>query len=202
MSESRNKIKIREIAGRHGGYLRMIDAINAGVSRSAFYALRDEGELEKETRGLYRLSDAEFNPNPDLAIVALKIPHAVVALISALSFHDITTQIPHRVHICIPKGMRSPKLDYPPIVSHQVRGEAFSGGIENHDIGGVNIRIYSIEKTIADCFKFEKHVGFDVALEAMKTARAESRLNIPKLHEYARICRVYNRIRPYIEAII
>jgi predicted transcriptional regulator of viral defense system len=202
MSLIMNRSKVKDIASKSGGYLRMIDAIDKGVSRRSFYKMRDLGELIQESRGLYRHQNWELNSEPDLTHVSMLVPKAVISLISALSFHEITTQIPHCIHISLPEGHAPPHLDWPPIECHHISGKAYSCGIETHTIGGIDVNIYSIEKTIADCFKFRFKIGgLDVCLEALKLAREEQKLDFPKLFEYARICRVFNVILPYTQAI-
>lgn len=199
--EEKNDI-VRGIAAGNGGLLRMRDALQAGVDRATFYNMRDDGLLVQECRGLYRHSDWDLHAEPELAFVALKFPKAVVSLISALSFHDITTQIPHRVNLFIPKNAELPRLDWPVIDAHRISDNVYEAGIETHTIEGVDIRVYGLEKTIADCFKFRNKIGFDICLEALKMAHAAKRLEFSKLFEYARICRVFNVILPYTEVLV
>ena len=104
--------------------------------------------------------------NPDLVTVATRIPGGVICLISALSYHEITTQIPHEIHVALPRGAEEPRLDYPPIKTYRFTGEAFTAGVDTHDIDSVSVRIYSPEKTLADCFKFRNKVGLDTVIEA------------------------------------
>jgi predicted transcriptional regulator of viral defense system len=139
--------------------------------------------------------------NPDLVTVAVSVPKAVICLISALSFHRLTTQIPHKVYIALPELTRSPRQDYPPLAIHRFRGKAFDEGIENHLIDGVNVKIYSPEKTLADCFKFRNKIGMDVVLEALKFYRSQKKFDIKAIMKYAKICRVEKQMRPYLEAM-
>ena len=97
---------------------------------------------------------------PDIITVALRIPNAVICLISALSYHNITTQIPHMVFIALEKGAETPRIDYPPISVHRLSGESFTAGIEVYEIDGVSVKVYSPEKTIVDCFKFRNKIGW------------------------------------------
>ena len=112
--------------------------------------------------------------NPDLVTVSLRYPNAVICLISALSYHNITTQIPHAVSVAVPRDSRVPSLDYPPIQAHRFSNDAYTSGIENHSIDGVPVKVYTPEKTLADCFKFRNKVGLDtvVANELMKSIEA------------------------------
>jgi predicted transcriptional regulator of viral defense system len=179
---------------------RMNKAIKRGLSRYMLYRLRDQGYLVQISRGLYILKESENLSQPDLVTVSCKIIKGVICLISALDYHNLTTQIPHSVHIALPKDSRIPRLNNPPIQVYRYGKEAYSAGIEEHEIDGVPIRIYSPEKTLADCFKFRNTIGMDIVLEALKMYQDSSKgKNYQKLMEYAKICRVGAIIRPYIE---
>ncbi|RJR50437.1 MAG: transcriptional regulator [Desulfobacteraceae bacterium] len=193
------KRKSEEIFRKYGGRLRMSEALSHGITRRALYRLRDKGIIEQVSRGIYRLVELPQISNPDLIIVSLRFPRAVICLVSALSYHDITTQIPHHVSIAVPRGSRMPSLDYPPIQAHLFSGAAFESGIEEHRIDEVPVRVYSPEKTLADCFKFRNKIGMDVVLEALRLYRTRKKFNISKLIEYARICRVERVMLPYLE---
>lgn len=183
-----------------GGQLRMSEAVERGISRYMLYSLRDKGIIEPISRGVYRLADLPPISNPDLVAIALRYPNAVICLISALSFHAITTQIPHEVSLAIRRDTRSPSTDYPPLQVHQFTEESYKSGIEVHIIDGAKVQVYSPEKTLADCFKFRNKIGMDVVLEALKLYRSRMKLDSKKLLQYARICRVEQIMRPYLEA--
>lgn len=183
-----------------GGQLRMSEAIERGISRYMLYSLRDKGIIEPISRGVYRLVDLPPVSNPDLVAIALRYPNAVVCLVSALSFHGITTQIPHEVSLAIPRDTRSPSTGYPPLQVHQFTEEAYKAGIEVHMIDGAKVQVYSPEKTLADCFKFRNKIGMDVVLEALKLYRIRMKFDSKKILQYARICRVEQIMRPYLEA--
>jgi predicted transcriptional regulator of viral defense system len=138
--------------------------------------------------------------NPDLVTVATRVPNSVICLISALSFHEITTQIPHEVSVAIPKDSKPSRIDYPPVLFHKFSAESFHAGIEEHQIDGVTVQVYCPEKTMADCFKFRNKIGVDVVLEALKLYKSRMKFNHQKILEYARICRVDKIITPYLEA--
>ncbi|MDR0306224.1 MAG: type IV toxin-antitoxin system AbiEi family antitoxin domain-containing protein [Chitinispirillales bacterium] len=186
----------------HNGWIRMSDAIKAGINRRTLYSLRDDGVIEPVSRGTYRLCGQHSLSEPDKAAVALRVPHAVICLVSALSFHEITTQIPGAVDIAVPFGAAAPRISYPPVKVYKLREPSFSAGITEHLIDGVKVKIYDMEKTICDCFKFRRYLGMDVVLEALKLYRERKPLRVSKLIEYARICRVEKIIRPYLEAIL
>lgn len=180
----------------------MSEALKLGISRYMLYSLRDKGVLERISRGIYRLSELSALSDPDLVVVSSRFPRAVICLISALSFHNITTQIPHEVSIAIPKTMRIPVLDYPPIKVHRLSFETYEAGIEEHMIDGVSIKIYDPEKTIVDCFRFRNKIGMDVVLEGLNFYRKRKKLNLNKISKYAKLCRVESVMQPYLEAII
>jgi len=191
-------ITIREL----GGTIRTTEAIQAGIHPRILYQLRDKGDLDMLSRGVYRLADQEAESTPDLVIVASRIPQAVICLVSALAFHDITTQIPHHISIALPKGAESPRLDYPPLGVHRFSGAALTEGIEEHQLDGLNIKVYCPEKTLADCFKFRNKIGMDIVLEALKLYKTRKQFKLNELLHYARVCRVEKIMRPYLEAML
>lgn len=196
------QIKIKELFLANGGYLRMSQAIEAGVSRDAFYSLRDKGVIIQESRGLYRLAGQPDHPYPDLCVVSLRYPKAILCLISALSFHDATTQIPKEVHIALPRGSRTPVMQYPPLHTYFFSKAPYEAGIEVHQIEGVGVKVYNLEKTIIDCFKFRNQIGMDVFLEAIKLYKSKAKFQPSRLAEYAKVCGVEKAVFPYLEAIL
>ena len=187
---------------RHGGVLRTSEAIRLGIHPRTLYAMRDAGVLECLSRGLYRIADLPHLSNPDLVAVALKVPTGVICLISALAYHELTTQIPHEVYLALPRGAEPPRLDHPPIRIFWFTGKAFAEGIDTHKVDGVPVRIYGVEKTLTDCFKYRNKIGLDTAVEALKGYVSGRRIDIDKLMVYARICRVEKVMRPYLEALL
>ncbi|MBT1711542.1 type IV toxin-antitoxin system AbiEi family antitoxin domain-containing protein [Fulvivirgaceae bacterium PWU5] len=184
-----------------GGTIRAKEAIASGIQSRTLSELILEGKLELTSRGIYRLTDNEPLSSPDFFTVATRVPKAVICLISALSFHDITTQIPHKIYIAIERSARAPMLEYPPLAIYRFSGKAFHDGIESHTIDGIETKIYSAEKTLADCFKFRNQIGMDVALEALKLYRSKKKMNMKAITYYADVCRVTNVMRPYIESL-
>ncbi len=163
--------------------------------------MRNSGALEVVSRGVYRLADIPPLGNPDLVTVATRVPKGVICLVSALAFHELTTQIPHEVHVALPRGAEEPRLDHPPIKTYRFTGEAYTEGVEAHKLDGVSILIYSPEKTLADCFKFRNQVGLDTVVEAVHFYRERRSVKVDDIMRYAEICRVKKIIRPYLEAI-
>jgi predicted transcriptional regulator of viral defense system len=185
-----------------GGILRTRDVLQAGIHRRTLYELRDSGRIEQLSRGLFRLADAPALGHPDLVTVALKIPEGVLCLISALAWHELTTQIPHEIYVAIPRGAEAPRLDYPPVHHYWFSDQAYSEGIETHQVDGVPLRVYSREKTLADCFKHRNRIGLDTVLEALKAYRQRGPVNTEALLHYADICRVKRVMTPYLEAVL
>lgn len=186
----------------HGGQMRMSEALEAGLSRYRLYRMLDDGVIERVSRGVYRLTELPPISDPDLAVVALRVPRAVVCLVSALAFHDLTTQVPHAVWISLPRGADTPQLDHPPLSVHRFAPDAYEAGVEVHELDGVEVKVYGAEKTLADVFKFRNQVGMDVALEALESYAARRRRDVQAVLEYARVCRVERVMRPYLEALL
>ena len=184
----------------HGGQLRLSEALALGLNRYQFYKLRDEGVIEPVSRGLYRLAELPPVRHPDLVAVAARYPKAVLCLVSALVWHDMTTQIPRRIDLAVARNARLPKQNYPPVRGYRFSGKRFSSGVQRHDIDGNELRVYGPEKTLADCFAFRNSLGMDVVLEAIRLYRQRFRPDYDRILEYARICRVAKVIRPYLEA--
>lgn len=184
----------------HGGALRTSDILRLGIHPRTLYELRDNGQITQITRGVYRLSDEPPAENIEIIAAAMRVRDGVVCLISALSFHRITNEVPHEVYLAIPKGRQKPKLNYPPLRVFRFTPEAYSSGIEHHKIDGTKVKIYSMEKTVADCFKFRNRIGLDVALEALRLC-LRNKGSRKRLLEFARVCRVERVILPYLEAI-
>jgi predicted transcriptional regulator of viral defense system len=187
---------------RVGGLLRTSAALRAGVHPRALYQMRDEGIVEQLSRGLYRLADLPPLSSPDLATVAAKVPSGVICLVSALAYHEITTQIPHEIHVALQRGAEPPRLQHPPLRAFWFTGKAFTEGIEAHEVDGMRLRVYSPEKTLADCFKYRNKLGLEVFLEALKLYLARKRPRIDQLTKFAAICRVERLMRPYLEALL
>jgi predicted transcriptional regulator of viral defense system len=158
--------------------------------------------LEQLSRGLYRLADLPPLANPDLVTVALRAPQAVICLVSALAFHELTTQIPHAVDVALHKGATRPTLHYPPLRVFWFSGPAWSEGVETYQVDDTPVRIYGPEKSIADSFKYRRKIGLDVALEALKLYRQGDSVDVGKLLYYARMCRVGRVMQPYLEALL
>ncbi|KAB2925869.1 MAG: hypothetical protein F9K25_16515 [Candidatus Contendobacter sp.] len=186
---------------RQKGLLRSSDLDALGVPRVYLTRLTASSRLEKVGRGLYRLPESALFEHDSLAIIATRVPQAVFCLLTALQFHKLTTQLPRQIWIAMPRGSHLPRIDYPPVKMVQYSGAAYAQGIENHERDQVILRVYSVAKTVVDCFKHRNKIGLDVALEALREARERNQVSADELWRYAKICRVANVMRPYLEAL-
>ena len=192
--------RVLELA-RQKGLVRAIDLSAIDVPRVVLTRLTASGQLERVGRGLYRLPDAQWSEHESLITVATKVPQAVFCLLSALQFHELSTQLPRQVWIAMPRGSHTPRFDYPPIKMVQFTGEACTAGVEEVERDGITLRVFGVAKTVADCFKHRNKIGIDVALEALKDARTRNKTSIDEIWRFAKVCRVANVMRPYLESI-
>ncbi len=189
-----------EIFRAAGGTLRTREAAARGIHYSTLYGMRDDGLLERLSRGVYRLAELPAPGKYDVVTVAERVPDAVLCLISALDFHEIGTQIPAWVNIAIGPKAWHPRFDYPPVRVYRMSGEALTAGVEEHTIDGTPVMVFSPAKTVADCFKFRSKVGLDVALEALRETLRSHRATRGEIMHFAAIDRVTKIVRPYLEA--
>ena len=159
----------------YGGMLRTSQALKLGIHPRTLYRLRDSNRILQIGRGLYRLADAPKTEHLDLVAVAARVSDGIVCLISALSFHGITTEVPHEVYLAIRRGKERPRLDYPPLRVFRFSDETLSAGVEKHKLEGVTVRLFNPAKTVADCFKFRHKIGVDLAVEALKLSLVRGR---------------------------
>ena len=192
----------QRVFAAHHGVLRTVEAQRAGIHPRTLYALRDEGTVEQVARGLYRLTTLPAPGEPDLLTVAKKVPRAVFCLLTALAVHRLTTQVPHAVSIALPRTARVPRLAYPPLEVFRFSPASLRAGVQEHTVDNVPMRIYSPEKTLADTFKYRHKLGLDVAVEALRTYRGQRKQDWGRVLEFARVCRVENVMRPYLEAVM
>lgn len=194
----------QQVFENSNGVLRTSEALEAGIAPPTLYAMVERGIIVQVERGIYRLATHPPLSYPDLITVALRYPKAVIALISALNYHNLTTQFPHYVYIALPKGTKKPKSASPPLEVVWLSGRSYEAGIVVETLDGQSVRIYDKEKTICDAFKFRNKYGEDVALEALKTyfEQPQSDWDLAKLMGYARLNRVHNIIQPYIKGIL
>lgn len=186
----------------NGGIVRFSAILKAGFHPDSLNTLEKEKRVEKIARGLYKLADYDFGEHPDLVIASLQAPRGVICLLSALSFHEATVEIPKYVDIAILKGTHAYRIKYPPVRFYRFDSKAWKAGIEEHKIEGYRIKVYNLAKTIADCFKFRNKIGMNVARESLKVAITEKDIRPNEIMQYAKICRVDSIIKPILEAML
>jgi predicted transcriptional regulator of viral defense system len=192
--------RIIQYIGEHG-IVRPRDIEAIGLPREYLLRLHRQGKLNRPTRGIYTLPDADVTEHHSYAEVAKRVPQATVCLLSALAFHEITTQSPASVWIALSKGARTPALASPSLRMVRLSGPSLTEGIDKHQVEGVTVRVYSAAKTVADCFKFRNKIGLDIAIEALRDCLHQKKASVNEIYHYAKVCRVSNVIRPYMEAL-
>lgn len=193
---------IRDFFRSQGGMVRrgqiLSDLMNAGMLRKYV----DLGVIQRWERGFYYLKEDSIPCSPETIMVAKKYPQAVICLVSALSFHDMTTQVPHAIDIAIPYQSNAPKSAYPLLRTFRFRDAIYEAGMEIHDLEGAKLKVYNKEKTLVDAFRFRNRIGMDVFLEALKIYAGSHSVNLPLIHEYAALRRVARQIMPYLEILV
>jgi predicted transcriptional regulator of viral defense system len=192
--------KIIRYVGKHG-IVRSRDIDRIGLPREYLVRLHRKGKLSRPGRGIYTLPNAEVTERHSYAEVAKRVPESAICLLSALAFHEMTTQSPASIWIALRKGARTPALASPSLRIVRLSGPSLTEGLENHKIEGVPVCVYSPAKTVADCFKFRNKIGLDVAIEALKDCLRQRKASIDEIYCYAKVCRVSNVIRPYMEVL-
>ena len=187
---------------RRAGVLRSRDLIRHGIERQYLAILTRRGKLHRAGRGLYVPADANLTENHSLAEATKRVPNGVVCLLSALRFHNLGTQLPSEVWMAIDRKAWAPKMNGIRLRVVRFSGSALTSGIERHKVGGVTVKVFSPAKTVADCFKFRNKIGLDVALEALRECWRGRRATMDEIANYARICRVANIMRPYMESLV
>ena len=187
---------------RKGRPARSRDLVAAGITRSHVSRMVAAGRLVRLGRGLYAAPGYQPGEHASIVEVARRAPNAVFCLLTALRLHDLTTQAPFEVWIAIGNKDHPPRLDYPKLRVVRFSGPALTEGVQVRRIDGTEIRVTSVAKTVADCFKFRNKIGLDVALEALREGLRAKKATADELWRYARIDRVANVMRPYLEAIV
>jgi predicted transcriptional regulator of viral defense system len=187
---------------RSRGILGTKEAAAAGVDRSTLARLCDSGLLERLERGLYGLPSAAVRDHVDLEIVAKRVPQAVFCLLTALRLHGLGTQQPRRVWICLPRGVHTPTLQFPPL--EVIHAEPTLHRLQQDTIhpGPIRLRVYGMEKTLVDCFRHRRRMGMEVVLEALRDAIGQRRLNVDELWRQAKPQRMERVMAPYLEALL
>jgi predicted transcriptional regulator of viral defense system len=186
---------------KKAGVLRPRDLDAYGIPRVYLSRLLDVGKLERIGRGLYVVPGSDVTEHQSLAEACKRVPRGVVCLLSALRFHEITTQSPFEVWLAIGEKAWRPRVDYPPLRIVRFSSVALESGVEEHQIEGVTVPVFSPAKTVADCFKYRNKIGLDVAIEALRECWRSRRCTMDDLWKYAKVCRVQNIMRPYLQSI-
>jgi predicted transcriptional regulator of viral defense system len=193
--------KLMNFFQNHGGVVRFSAILKASFHPDSLMALEKEGKVERIARGLYRITNYTPGSHPDLVIASLQSPRGVVCLLSALSFYEATSEIPKCVDLAIPQGTHANRIKYPPVRFYRFVSCAWKAGIEEREVEGHKIKVYSLAKTIADCFKFRNKIGMDVVRDALKVAVTDKEIKPKEIMHYAKICRVDSIVRPILEAL-
>ena len=186
----------------HQPLVRSRDVEALGIAREFLLRLHRQGLLVRPARGVYALADSSVTEHHSLAIAAKRVPRGIVCLLSALRFHGLTTQDPHEVWMAIDFKAHKPSIESPALRVLRFSGRALTEGIDTHVIEGVQVRIYCPAKTVADCFKYRNKIGIDVAIEALRDALRTRKATVDEIHRFAKICRVANVMRPYLESAV
>ena len=200
MQTSSKRHQVIELANQQA-VIRPRDLVAKGLPKDYLNQLTQEGVLIKLGRGLYQWPDREMSNHQSLIEVAKLVPNGVVTLLSALSFHELTTQNPFEIWLAIDRKARRPNIAYPPVRFFTMAQESLMEGVEVHQIDGVAIKVFCVAKTVADCFKYRNKIGLDVALEALKEGWKARKFTMDELVKYAKICRVANVMQPYMESL-
>jgi len=200
MKNSRSQ-KIIDLVSEKG-IIRPRDLKQLGIPETYLYRLVGSGDLVRIARGLYTTPGFTFSEHESLAEVCKRVPHGVICLLSALNFHNLTTQLPFQVWMAIHHKTRSPKIDIVPVRIIRMSGASLDEGIEVHKVDKVPVNVFGPAKTVVDCFKYRNKVGLDVALEALRDCWQKRQCTMDELWRFAKICRVTEVIRPYLESLV
>lgn len=199
MPQTRSQ-KLLELV-RDRGVLRPRDLDRHGIPRTYLVRLHRQGILDRPSRGVYVLADAEPTEHHSLAEACKRVPHGVVCLLSALRFHGLTTQAPFEIWLAIDRKARLPKVEHPPLRVVRFSGSALAKGVKEHTVEGVSVRITNPARTVVDCFAYRNKVGLDVALEALRDCWKQRKATMDELHHAAQTRRMVNVMRPYLESL-
>lgn len=194
--------KLIRAAQQHSGIFTAQDVKRENLSPRTLYHLRDAGEIVCISRGVFQLAGTSGASTPDYAAIKKRVPDGVVCLISALYHHGLTTEIPRKIYLAVHRDAHIPRIDYPPVRIFRMSPGPFSTGVEQMKIGGVEMNIFSPEKTIADCFKYRDKFGLDLAIEGLKNYLSRRAARPTAVLEMAKLCRVEPVIKPYLEALL
>lgn len=194
--------QLRAFIQKSGGYARTAELIKAGFYKAMIYSAMNEGRITRVKNGVYGLVDIPDISHPDLVTASVMIPSCVICLITALSFYEVTDEVPRYIDVAVPIGLKVKPVEGLPIRVYHFSLETWKEGVEEHDLDGHKIKIYSLAKTIADCFKFRNQIGVDIARSALKNALEQKKVNHRDIMKFASTCRVTNVVKPILETLI
>jgi predicted transcriptional regulator of viral defense system len=202
LNMANNRIEYIADIVKNTGVFRARDLDQKHIPRAYLQRLRQEGLIDRIGRGLYSVRGANITEHHTIVEASTRVPQGIICLLSALRFHNLTTQSPSQIWMAINRKARLPKVDYPLMKFVRFSGYSLTEGIEEHQIEGVQVRIYNPAKTVVDCFKYRNKIGLDVALEALRDCLRQRKCTVDEIWGYAKICRVAKVIKPYIEAMV
>ncbi|QYZ67787.1 MAG: transcriptional regulator [Gammaproteobacteria bacterium (ex Lamellibrachia satsuma)] len=200
MTQTTQTDKVLELVQKEG-VLRPRDLDPYGIPRIYLSRLHAAGKLQRIGRGLYVLPGTNVSEHRSLAEACKRVPKGVICLLSALRFHELTTQSPFEVWLAIAEKAWRPRMEYPPLLIVRFSSTALYAGVEEHRIEGVIVPVFTPAKTVADCFKYRNKIGLDVSIEALRECWRSRRCTMDDLWQYAKVCRVQNVMRPYLESL-
>jgi len=194
--------KIYKVFKAHEGFARTKDILMTGIHHREIKRVRDEGQIIRVKRGLYRLAEIPLISNQGFIDLARAVPGGVICLLSALSYYELTTFSPTIISMAICRGSRRPKIDYPPAEFYHFSKKQFEAGISEIKIKSHKIRIYNPEKTICDCFRYRNKLGLDIAKEGLSEYLKRKDRNLERLLKYAEVCRIKSLLQTWLNAMI
>lgn len=197
----KNRKKALDYFKKHPGIHKTGEILAAGIYRRSLYGLRDSGDIIQVGYGLYRLAGEEPDSKSVYAELSIRIPKGIFCLISALDFHEIGTQVPYDHWVALPAGAHRPKIREYSVNFCFFKDNLYDLGLEKHNLGGNEIKVYCPAKTVVDCFKYRNKIGLEVAIEALRESLRAKKATIPEIIKFAEICRMKNVMMPYLEVI-
>jgi predicted transcriptional regulator of viral defense system len=201
MPQSSDSVRLVALAQTRA-VLRTRDVAAEGIHTGTLTRMARAGTLERVGPGRYRLATSDVTEGHSLVLACSIVPSSVVCLSTALLFHNVGTQLPREVWLAVPRGKRIPSFASPPVRVTRIAPALFDLGIEEHRIEGEVVRVYSVVRTVVDCFRFRNRLGLDIALEALIEARRSRRLDLNELDRVAKALRVDRVMRPYLEMLV
>jgi len=195
------KLELLEDLARTQTVLRPADLRRLDLPTSYLGRLVRAGRLVRRTRGVYALAEAEISSYHDWELACLRVPHGVLCLTTALMFHEIGTQSPRVVWMAIDGKAWQPRIEYPTVRFVRFSGSALHHGVMTASSGQTTLRVTTVAKTVADCFKYRRKLGLDVAVEALREGWRERKFTMADLDVAARVCRVARVMQPYLEML-